>query len=70
MQKLRAVYGIYFGLPCSTWMLTLGARLIGTETELILKSRWVAPKLLVKNGFKFQYPKLDSTLRDLMSLRL
>nr|WP_233164643.1 DUF1731 domain-containing protein [Pedobacter sp. ASV28] len=51
-------------------MLTLGARLIGTETELILKSRWVAPKLLVKNGFKFQYPKLDSTLRDLMSLRL
>jgi uncharacterized protein len=70
MQKLRAVYGIYFGLPCPTWMLTLGARLIGTETELILKSRWVAPKLLVENGFKFQYPKLDSALRDLMSLRL
>jgi uncharacterized protein (TIGR01777 family) len=70
MQNLRSIYGIPFGLPCYTWLLALGAWLIGTETELILKSRWVAPKVLLESGFKFQYSEIELALRDLVSLRL
>lgn len=70
MQKLRKAYGMGFGLPCPTWMLTLGAWLIGTETELILKSRWVVPAILEKSGFKFQYPTIDTATRDLVALRV
>ena len=41
MKTLRKATGHVFGLPAYTWMLKLGAPVIGTETELVLKSRWV-----------------------------
>ena len=37
MKALRKVMNIPFGMPSPKWMLELGARMIGTETELILK---------------------------------
>jgi NAD dependent epimerase/dehydratase family enzyme len=43
MQVLRKVTNTKFGVPAYEWMLKIGAALIGTETELILKSRWVLP---------------------------
>ncbi|ASU32566.1 TIGR01777 family oxidoreductase [Mucilaginibacter xinganensis] len=55
MQVIRNAYGMPFGLPAPQWMLEAGAVLIGTETELILKSRWVLPARLLKSGFKFEY---------------
>lgn len=70
MKTLRNTYGAGLGLPCPTWMLTFGAWLIGTETELILKSRWVYPKILEDSGFKFQYPTAATAIRDLLSLRI
>lgn len=70
MKTIRNIYGIRLGLPCPTWMLTFGAWLIGTETELILKSRWVYPKILEDSGFKFQYPTATTAIRDLLSLRI
>ncbi len=70
MKTIRNTYGVTVGLPCPTWMLTIGAWLIGTETELILKSRWVYPKLLEESGFKFQYPTIAIATRDLLSLRV
>lgn len=70
MKTMRNIYGVPFGLPCPAWMLTLGTRLIGTEAELVLKSRWVYPKILEENGFKFQYPTIDIAIRDLLSLRI
>lgn len=70
MQTIRSAYGVKFGLPCPTWLLSLGAWLIGTETELILKSRWVTPQVLFDSGFKFQYPELPIAVRDLLSLRV
>lgn len=69
MRTLRNAYGIPLGFRCPTWMLTFGAWLIGTETELILKSRWVYPKVLEERGFKFQYPTITTATRDLLSLR-
>ena len=37
-------------------MLEVGAIFLGTETELILKSRRVVPGRLLKAGFTFEHP--------------
>ncbi len=56
MAALRRAYGRRIGLPASRWMLEAGAILLRTETELILKSRWVLPRRLLDSGFEFSYP--------------
>lgn len=68
MRLLRAVLGIPFGLPAPVWMLKMGAALIGTETELLLKSRWVLPARLQQEGFVFSYPSLRPALQQLLAL--
>lgn len=55
MEAIRISRNIPFGIPIGTFMLKLGAMLIGTETELVLKSRNVIPKRLQEAGFKFIY---------------
>jgi uncharacterized protein (TIGR01777 family) len=54
MRKLRKKFGMPFGFPNPIWALELGAILIGTETELIVKSRFVIPENLMNQGFKFE----------------
>lgn len=66
MRTLRKVTGHAFGLPAYEWMLKLGAPLIGTETELVLKSRWVVPTKILKTGFEFTYPLLEDALVDVI----
>jgi uncharacterized protein len=56
MHGLRAAAGIRLGLPASPWMLEIGAAMMRTETELILKSRRVVPARLIASGFVFRYP--------------
>jgi len=41
------------------WMLEIGALLLRTETELILKSRRVVPTRLLESGFRVHLPELD-----------
>lgn len=67
MKTIRKIYGISFGLPTPAWLLSIGAAIIGTETELILKSRWVKPAILLNNGFEFQYGKIDEAVSDILS---
>ena len=43
-------------LPTTRWMLEIGAILLQTEPELILKSRRVVPGRLLEDGFTFKYP--------------
>jgi uncharacterized protein (TIGR01777 family) len=66
MSTLRRLTGQRLGLPAPAWLLKLGAAFIGTETELLLKSRWVAPTKLLEAGFSFQYPRLDAALRSII----
>lgn len=66
MKTLRKAAGHFLGLPASTWMLRIGARLIGTETELLLKSRWVLPTRALQAGFVFQYPELQSAMENII----
>lgn len=68
MQTLRKVTGYNFGLPAFTWMLKMGAAIIGTETELILKSRWVVPDKALQAGFRFEYAVLKDALQQVISI--
>jgi uncharacterized protein (TIGR01777 family) len=65
MRALRAAWGMPFGLPASEWMLEIGALVLQTETELILKSRRVIPTRLLQSGFDFQFPTWPDAARDL-----
>lgn len=65
MKMQREVKNIPFGIPIGKLFLKIGARLIGTETELVLKSRNVIPKRLQENGFKFIYGDLEKALMRL-----
>lgn len=67
MQSLRKHMGAALGLPAPVWLLKTGAVLIKTETELILKSRWVIPERLSAAGFQFQYPDIDTALKQIIS---
>jgi uncharacterized protein (TIGR01777 family) len=66
MATLRRVVGAKFGIPLFEWMLRLGAFAIGTETELLLKSRWVVPTRLLAVGYEFEFPRLEDALRDIL----
>lgn len=63
MAAVRRASGVRFGPPTPRWMLEIGAMGIRTETELILKSRWVLPGKLTAAGYEFQHPDLDGALR-------
>jgi NAD dependent epimerase/dehydratase family enzyme len=65
MAALRRACGVRRGLPATKWMLELGAIFLRTETELILKSRWVVPRRLLEAGFKFRYPDWPEAAEDL-----
>lgn len=67
MKTLRDVTNTKFGLPAFEWMLKLGAAFIGTETELVLKSRWVIPAKIINTGFTFKYPFLKTALANIIS---
>jgi len=64
MKTFRSVLNIKIGIHMPTWMLTIGASIIGTETELLLKSRWVVPERLLQLGFKYKYNQLYEALID------
>ncbi len=65
MRILREAWGTSVGLPATEWMLAIGAVLMRTETELVLKSRRVVPTRLLESGFEFEFPHWEKAARDL-----
>ncbi|HSQ57277.1 MAG TPA: TIGR01777 family oxidoreductase [Gemmata sp.] len=65
MRELRQAWGARFGLPASRWMIVLGAWMMRTESELVLKSRRVVPGRLLESGFKFRFANWREAARDL-----
>jgi len=49
-------------LPQPRWLLEIGAFVLRTETELILKSRKVYPERLLAAGFQFEYPRCEAAV--------
>jgi uncharacterized protein len=66
LRVLRDTCGVHFGLPCQPWMLALGAFLMRTETELLLKSRRVVPAVLKQHGFAFHFPTWPEAAQNLV----
>ncbi len=66
MNTIRKQMRVPFGLPSPAWLLEMGAILIGTETELIFKSRWVVPTKLLHAGFRFQFPVIEDAVMDIL----
>jgi NAD dependent epimerase/dehydratase family enzyme len=67
IAALRAAWKVPVGLPVSRWMLAIGAPLIGTDPELILKSRRIVSQRLLEAGFAFEFPEWPAAARDLVS---
>jgi NAD dependent epimerase/dehydratase family enzyme len=65
MRALREALDVPLGLPATAWMLEIGALFLGTETELILKSRRVVPGRLLNDGSTFRFPQWPEAARDL-----
>lgn len=66
MAALRRQLRVPFGLPATRWMLEVGTFAIRTETELVLKSRWVVPERLLDTGFAFRHVDLAETLGSIL----
>ncbi len=65
MKVFRDSWGTKFGPPAFKWQLAIGAWFMNTETELILKSRQVVPKLITDSGFVFKFPNWKDACADL-----
>ena len=65
MRAVRTASHTPFGLASAAWMLEIGAVLMRTESELLLKSRRVVPGKLLAAGFDFTYPAWPEAAADL-----
>lgn len=65
MRDLRVAVRAPFGLPATRWMAEIGAFMLRTDTELLLKSRRVVPGRLRDAGFRFAYQTWPEASREL-----
>ena len=69
MRYFRETVGMPIGLPAAKWMLKIGAAFMGSEAELVLKSRWAYPLRLKQAGFRWRYAKAAEAIEDLETRR-
>jgi len=65
MAAFRRVFRMPIGLPATRWMLEVGAFVLRTETELIIKSRRVVPTRMLDERFRFEFEEMEEAIRDL-----
>lgn len=65
MREVRQKLNIPLGISQPVALLEIGAAMLGTETELLLKSRNVIPRRLLDSGFRFNWPEVSSALAEL-----
>ncbi|EST29448.1 NAD-dependent epimerase [Streptomycetaceae bacterium MP113-05] len=66
MRGLRRACGVPAGLPARKWMAELGAYVLRSDTELLLKSRRVVPGRLRDAGFSFDHPEWSGAAAELV----
>jgi hypothetical protein len=66
MRAIRDAADVRIALPATRWMLELGALLMRTETELVLKSRRVVPGRMKALGFEFAFPTWPQAAKELV----
>lgn len=67
MAELRRALGMRIGLPATSLMVEIGALVLRTDSELIMKSRRVVPGHLSEAGFSFQYPTWPTAAPELVA---
>lgn len=66
-RELQQAWGAPFAIPSVRPLLDIGAFLVRTELELVLKSRRVVPARLLQHGFTFAFPQWHDAARDLVA---
>lgn len=66
MKALCDAINMTLQIPNPKPILKIGAFCIGTETELVLKSRNVVPTRLLNEGFSFQFDSVQKTFKNLL----
>ncbi|WP_251446673.1 epimerase [Microbacterium sp. USTB-Y] len=66
MRTLRRAVRAPFGLPAPRFVLEPGMAVLRTESELVLKSRWVLPQVLEDAGYAFRYPQLAGAVQAIV----
>lgn len=66
MRLLRRAARVPVGLPATKWMAEIGAWVLRTDTELLLKSRRVVPGRLLDAGFNFVFREWAEAAQDLI----
>ena len=66
MRMLRKACGMPVGLPATRGMAEIGAFVLRSDTELLLKSRRVVPARLLDAGFEFGFPSWGTAAADLV----
>lgn len=67
MRALRQAVGRRIGLPAPRGLLEIGVFFLRSESELVLKSRWVMPARLQSAGFQFAYTDWPGAARALVA---
>jgi uncharacterized protein (TIGR01777 family) len=67
MRTLRRSWGMPFALPATKSMASLGAWVLRSDTELLLKSRRVVPGRLLDAGFDFSFAAWPEASADLVA---
>jgi uncharacterized protein (TIGR01777 family) len=67
LRALRTAWGQPISFPIPAWMIEIGTFLLRSESELVLKSRWVIPTKLVDAGFTFSFPDWPAAARELVT---
>jgi uncharacterized protein len=66
MKLLSKAMHIPIALPQPEFLVGLGTFIIGTEAELILKSRYVLPEKALALGFQFEFPTIQKAFENLV----
>jgi hypothetical protein len=66
LRALRRAWGTPIGLPAPAWLIEIGCFLMQTESELVLKSRFVVPGRLHAAGFRFEFPEWPAAAEDIV----
>lgn len=67
MTNFRSALKRPFGLPTPEFLVSFGHKLGGPAPSMLLASQRVVPEVALKSGFQFQFPDIESAIRDLSS---
>ena len=66
LRAYRQAWKVPLGIPSTAALIRVGAQVMDSEAELLLKSRWVWPARLLDAGFEFLCPTWEKAIDALV----